>query len=287
MPRYVLLDHKSVDRATGKFWEITLKGNVISMRTGKVGPSESRIDGRTHSYNDPGRAFDRSFPDREAARRKYESMIAAKCTAGYQLVDGFDPTAPEVTAHVHRHLDLEAAIAAAPDDVATYLVYADWLESQGDRRCELIRMQHAMRVRPDPSTFMAYKKRDEELRHSHGRVWLGPVVVECSYRVRLDWRLGFVESARLDDRQNASEVELASLVAALLDSPAGCLVRKLALRGVDEALDAALGALPFAGLQRVSVLSRGGSDAAQQLVQPHRARLAAANVAIEVGYYER
>jgi len=287
MPRYELLDHKSVDRATGVFWEITLKGTVIETRSGKVGPRESRLDGRSRPYNDRGRAALREFPDRETARRKFEAMIAAKCKAGYHLVDGIDPMAPRVVAAVHRHPGLEAAIAAAPDDAAAYLVYADWLEDQGDPRCELIRVQHAMRARPDPSTFLAHKQRDEELRHTYAGAWLGSVVLDGGYRLRLDWRLGFVETARLDDRENPSELELVALLAALLASPAGYVVRRLVLRGYDEGLGAALGTLPFAGLQKVSVLSRGGSDAAVRVVASHRARLAAANVAIEVGYFER
>jgi uncharacterized protein (TIGR02996 family) len=39
-----------------------------------------------------------------------------------------------------RHASLEAAIAAAPDDVERWLVYADWLQQQGHPRGELIRL---------------------------------------------------------------------------------------------------------------------------------------------------
>ncbi|MBA3538368.1 MAG: TIGR02996 domain-containing protein, partial [Deltaproteobacteria bacterium] len=39
---------------------------------------------------------------------------------------------------------LEAAILADPDDTAAYLVYADWLQSRGDPRGELIVLQHQL-----------------------------------------------------------------------------------------------------------------------------------------------
>ncbi len=43
---------------------------------------------------------------------------------------------------------LLAAIAAAPDDESTRLVYADWLIARGDRRGELIVLDHLERTTP-------------------------------------------------------------------------------------------------------------------------------------------
>lgn len=44
--------------------------------------------------------------------------------------------------------ELLAAIAASPDDDQTRLVYADWLLARGDRRGELIMLDHLERITP-------------------------------------------------------------------------------------------------------------------------------------------
>jgi len=77
--------------------------------------------------------------------------------------------------------ELEAAIRAAPDDRAGYLVAADWLTSQGDPQGELI----ALSLAPPSDEIAA---RIAELQHR-----LAPVQAHGSYRpVRLVWRWGFV-----------------------------------------------------------------------------------------------
>jgi uncharacterized protein (TIGR02996 family) len=48
------------------------------------------------------------------------------------------------------HIDFQAAIEAAPDDDAPKLIYADWLEEQGDSRGEYIRLCLALQaIGPD------------------------------------------------------------------------------------------------------------------------------------------
>src|SRR5688572_17110671 len=50
---------------------------------------------------------------------------------------------PPTARPVERNLELEAVIAADPDAVEPYLVYADWLQARGDPRGELIVVHHA------------------------------------------------------------------------------------------------------------------------------------------------
>jgi uncharacterized protein (TIGR02996 family) len=58
----------------------------------------------------------------------------------------------------HEHAFLEE-ILAHPEDEATRLVYADWLEEQGDPRAEFLRLEVAMKNEPKK------KRRDEMRRH--------------------------------------------------------------------------------------------------------------------------
>ena len=284
VPRYVLFDRKTTDRATGKFWEITLKGNVVSTRTGKVGPLESRYDGKSRPYNDAGRTKNREHANADAARRTYDSLIEAKRAEGYELVDGVEHANPVATV-VHRNETIEATLLRAPDDIATYLAYADWLDERGDPRAELIRAQHAMQAGADTTAFLALKKRVDELRRAHDHVWLGQVVADSSYRVRLDWRRGFVDGARIDAAEHASEPSLADLVRALSESPTGCLLRKLTLRHPRGDFADVLPALPPKSLRRLSLLTEGNIDVIETSLAPHRAWFADANVIVEVARY--
>src|SRR5262245_19054390 len=61
-----------------------------------------------------------------------------------------------------------AAIQAAPDDLALRLVYADWLEEQGDPRAKLIRVEEEMRQLPvfTDRYWELKPRRDEDRRHA-------------------------------------------------------------------------------------------------------------------------
>src|SRR5262245_4165981 len=65
------------------------------------------------------------------------------------------------------------AIRAAPSDVASRLVYADWLEERGDPRGELIRVEEEMRTVPVFSDrFWQLKPRRNQLRAASPSDWL-------------------------------------------------------------------------------------------------------------------
>jgi uncharacterized protein (TIGR02996 family) len=87
-------------------------------------------------------------------------------------------------------------IAAAPDDDAPRLVYADWLEERGDPRGEFIRIQCEL-ARFDGLQFGGLLEPDSDLvvreadllRDNEAR-WLGPLSEFCQ---RCTFRRGFVE----------------------------------------------------------------------------------------------
>src|SRR5690242_13390168 len=94
--------------------------------------------------------------------------------------------------------DLTAAIRAGiaragpdPDDLAPYLVLADWLQQQGDPRGELIAIQCARETADMPEL----AANEQALFDAHLAAWLGNA--DDAYRVgelELVWRRGFVWS---------------------------------------------------------------------------------------------
>lgn len=92
-----------------------------------------------------------------------------------------------------RERELEAAIAASPDDPAPYLVYADWLQEQGDPHGELIAVQAAAKSSRDP----ALATRERELFARLRAPLTGPLDLVLGEHVELEWRFGFITRARL------------------------------------------------------------------------------------------
>lgn len=122
------------------------------------------------------------------------------------------------------------AIAEAPDSAEPYLVYADWLQSQGDAHGEYIQLMHALERETDSSRFLTRKKRVDVLLADHGATWLNAVKV-----IAPQWRWGFVRKGRVE----------ATALRALLDSRAGRFPRELTVTGTGTALQTAVEALPL------------------------------------------
>src|SRR5688572_21924126 len=76
---------------------------------------------------------------------------------------------------VHRNRELEDQIAEDPLAVEPYLVYADWLQAQGDPRGELIAVQHAEQLATTPAELRDLRARRDELVTRHRGHLLGPV----------------------------------------------------------------------------------------------------------------
>jgi uncharacterized protein (TIGR02996 family) len=250
----------------GKFWEITIKGRIVSTRTGKIGAGitlRERWPGDRQKalqiYDRRGRTTERALLTVDEAKREYDRLVAAKLKDGFKLVED---VAPPSEIAMPRNLDLETAIAASVDDPDAYLVYADWLIAQGDPRGELITTQHAMRAQQDPAQFMTFKKREEALRTQHLASWLGPVAGFAVHRLKLDWRTGFIHTARIEGPSNATEVTLTELVKEVLASPIAPFIRILALRGTTDEVDQAIPDVPPAHLTKLRLLVPGRPEAA-------------------------
>jgi uncharacterized protein (TIGR02996 family) len=112
--------------------------------------------------------------------------------------------------------DLEHAIRADPSAVEPYLVYGDWLQSQGDPRGELIAVQHQRAGEPDNEELRQAEQRllQQNVAHFFGPPqpgaegtgpdqkisWLGDAWAGAwryGY-MALVWRRGFVRKLRFD-----------------------------------------------------------------------------------------
>lgn len=124
-----------------------------------------------------------------------------------------------VPGHVAVNDVLERELEAHPDDEARWLVYADWLQAQGDLRGELITRQHRGTGFED---FVA-----EHADHLFG---------SCADELRgggqipelvVEWRHGFVVGATLQALNPERAVNLGDLVQRLLPLPACRFLRRV------------------------------------------------------------
>ena len=109
-------------------------------------------------------------------------------------------------------------IATNPDDVETYLVYADWLIARGDPRGELISVQHErMRLA---------KCQDHEADLLAAHDFLGTFAIK---NVNVVWHLGFVREIEFQVPHESAQ-STAELYAQLADHPSMQFLHKLAFR---------------------------------------------------------
>lgn len=182
-------------------------------------------------------------------------------------------------------------IRAYPDDDAQRLIFADWLDEQGDPRGRFVRVQLALAALP-PGAAEAHKWRAEEreLLEAHRAEWEAPfrgLATGCAFR------RGFVDEAKVEARvllRNGADLfaagplrhlhllDVSDSLPAVLRSP--FLGRLAALtvhaQHVGDPLARALaGSEVLAGLKRLAVTRNRLGDAAAELLarSPHLARL--------------
>jgi uncharacterized protein (TIGR02996 family) len=214
---------------SNKFWEITLADKAFTTRFGKIG-----TDGQTSA---------KSYKNAGEARAEYDKLVAEKTKKGYKLVRG---DAPVAAAPVHaRDAKLEAALVADPDNADAYLVYADWLQAQGDPRGELIVLQHAKKTK------QATKLLADNAEHFFGPVAKLQNLLAPSQHHRkvlgkpTTWRWGYLESLWIGNKhehdpefggKDVQKVDIDELLGALLDHPSARVLRELTV-GINTMMD--------------------------------------------------
>jgi uncharacterized protein (TIGR02996 family) len=165
------------------------------------------------------------------------------------------------------------AIREDPADDALRLIFADWLEDQGDlslaARAEFLRVQVAhFRCERDPERRVTLRRRGEELLGQHRGAWLGPLAGLC-HDVRFERGLAQItldaarlltppldgEAAELFDAAWVQTVRLEGAavgMAELVEAPALEAITALDLdgNGLDDAALARLAASPRLGRLR-------------------------------------
>ncbi len=119
-----------------KFWEATLENASLLVKWGRLGTAGQQ---KTHPFETPAEA-----------RAELEVLVTEKTKKGYRRVDA--PALPP------RDPKLEKAMFEAPADDGRALVYADWLQTNGNVWGELISVQHALEAKPKDKTLRAKEK---------------------------------------------------------------------------------------------------------------------------------
>ncbi|MBA3502611.1 MAG: WGR domain-containing protein, partial [Deltaproteobacteria bacterium] len=126
MPRYEL-----VEGTSSKFWEIEqARGDSYTVRWGRIGSA-----GQTQL--------------KKLSAAQHQKLVDEKLRKGYSLAGGATKSkgkskakpaaaAPAKAKPAASNPGLEATLYEAIDDAERWLVYADWLQQQGDVRGELI-----------------------------------------------------------------------------------------------------------------------------------------------------
>ncbi len=139
--------------SSGKFWNIELMGKSFTVTYGKLGTK--------------GQTQVKEFADDAKALKEHDKLVAEKVGKGYKEQAAAEAPSPLREA-------LEKALVEAPDDVATHMAYADYLQEQGSPRGEFVRTQLALE---NESTGKAEREglraREKELLAAHQQAWLG------------------------------------------------------------------------------------------------------------------
>jgi uncharacterized protein (TIGR02996 family) len=130
-----------------------------------------------------------------------------------------------------ENADLVAALLQNPDDLATYAVYADWLETQGDPRGELMTVQLALARDPKHKKL---HKREQALLEKLAPSLLGDLSRSARH-LHLGWGIGHVKRARLHQDHLGEgarmppldAVEMAAMLGELVTAPIGRLLSEL------------------------------------------------------------
>jgi uncharacterized protein (TIGR02996 family) len=244
------------DGSSHKFWEVERAGTKLVIRFGKIGAK--------------GQTQLKTFASAAAAGAAAHKLIAEKTKKGYapagakaaapvRRIKGTDDTAADV-AH-RREPKLESAIEASPDDPDAYLVYADWLQAQGDPRGELIVLQHAKKP-------AAKRRLNAQRAHFYGPLAEATDMLEAFPYGPLGkpttWRWGYLESLWISNKFDRSRVygegkpsiDVAEALAGLLDHTSCRFLRELTVGIVDYESNTYAGIAKVIGKRSLPTLAR-------------------------------
>lgn len=169
-----------VEGSSKKFWEVDQDGKRVVVRWGRLGTDGQS---KTHAFSSPA-----------IAAAQLDVLVASKLKKGYRRAGGDAPLASA------RNPALEAAMFDAGDDARPALVYADWLQAQGNPWGELITVQHALEKKPKDKALRAREK-----------VLLAPLGIPEKDYAKVAWRRGVLESVHLFNQKDWMDMSFDAL----------------------------------------------------------------------------
>ena len=228
-----------------KFWEVFVDGNSVKTRFGKIGAQgqmrlkdfKSKSDAAADLESQLAKKLKEGFIEPKAAKKPEAKGAPAKSASAKTAPSASNPA-------------LEKAIVANPYDNDAYMVYADWLQAQGDPRGELAALQLAGKDK-EAKKFLAkhveallgplqdhQRTHDDDLQNN-GRVNSAAWVKENQHAFR--WKGGFIHRLRLSFSQWADEEFQGTLakdvLVPVLDHPSGKFVAEIAINENGESDD--------------------------------------------------
>ncbi|MCW5805882.1 MAG: TIGR02996 domain-containing protein [Deltaproteobacteria bacterium] len=201
--------------------------------------------------------------------------------------------------------ELVGAIAAALDDDAPRLVYADWLAERGDPRGELIQLQVAVDgMLEEDERRKPTEKRLKALLEEHGESWLGRLVELRRHGMHFAFERGVIGAIAAPIQvlvQHAAKIcEVAPLLtrvaiianaghdaAALARTPLAPRIRSLAITGAGTPRLTGLDRLELPELRRLELEAIAvGPDDLALLASPHLAAVRLQNCRLLKGVVE-
>ncbi|MCB9673493.1 MAG: WGR domain-containing protein [Alphaproteobacteria bacterium] len=180
-----------------KFWEVALDGEVLTFRYGDLGEA-----GRTRS---------KRHRSERHAKASYDEAVRAMLSQGYRRIVNVPERTPCSAAPAWPRLEED------PDDPVALAVHADWLQSRGDVRGEVL----ALELAGMPEQAVA-------LREAHRAELYGPIDAFPG-QVAVTWSHGYVRTARFEPSDHRG-VDPAGAAAAVLASESLRLVREVDLQ---------------------------------------------------------
>ncbi len=164
---------------------------------------------------------------------------------------------------VARNPDIEAALLSGDLGPSQLLVYADWLQAQGDPRGELISLQYARETATDPARARQLRALEEALHRAHDGLSEALVAhLRTKNRLRplesLSWRLGFLRELHYEVNPYLDSIDAAR---AFFAHPAVAFLERLSLEFVFEEespLNAAVKACLPPSLRELTLLGETG-----------------------------
>lgn len=218
-----------------KIFEAELDGSTVRTRAG--------------THGDQLRIVEKKLATSELARKHFDKQIAARKAKGYIVPPPKEQPIGSLSRKgvAARNAEMEALVDADPTQPQAYLVYADWLQQQGDARGELIALHARLAKEPkseallDAETKLLKDFRAELLgplaRYATRRLW-------NSYARTFEWYYGFIRSAEF--HHSRISVPLDDLLRTLFEHPSGRFLQQLFITTSDPngVLNGIAGRLP-------------------------------------------